>query len=308
MIDVIIVNWNSGNQLCRCIDSLVTYGLAHIKTVIVVDNGSTDGSEASVEDMEDVRLIRVGRNLGYAKACNLGAAQSDAEYLLFLNPDTRIFPDSLSAPLDFMQESRSARIGIIGVRNVGDDGSTHRHCCRFPTPGSFIVHGLGLSALWPRLFPGHFMTEWCHDEDRQVDHVIGSYFLVKREVWNRLGGMDERFFVYLEDLDFSFRAHQQNWKTWYLSHAKIYHKGGGTSQQVKADRLFYSLRSRLLYAAKHFGWAGLAAVFLITLLVEPFTRIGWAVVRGEWATIDETIRGYVSLYRALPAIASRSKD
>lgn len=288
--------------------SLTTHGRPHIQQVVVVDNGSTDGSEVAAEGLEGIRLVRAARNLGFARACNLGVRLSTADYVLLLNPDTRVFADSLSVPLAFLEERGTERVGIVGIQNVGDDGHVQRTCARFPTPASFMVHSLGLNALWPKRFPSHVMREWPHDEDCRVDHVIGSYFLVRRELWNRLGGMDERFFVYLEDLDFSLRAHEQGWATWYLAHAKIYHKGGGTSEQIKGPRLFYSLRSRLLYAAKHFGWAGFAAVLATTLLVEPFTRIARAAARREWAAVDETMRGYAALYRALPDIGRRVRS
>jgi GT2 family glycosyltransferase len=188
---------------------------------------------------------------------------------------------------------------------VGDDGQVQRTSARLPRPWSFIVHSFGLNAFWPARFPDHMMREWAHDEDREVDHVIGSFFLVRRELWNQLKGMDERFFVYLEDLDFSLRAHQCGWSSWYLASASIYHKGGGTSEQIKATRLFYSLRSRLQYANKHFSRSGFGAVALATLLVEPMTRIAGALLKREWRAVGETMRGYAALYADLPGMFRR---
>lgn len=302
LVDVIVVNWNSGDQLRYCIESLVKHGQAYIQKIVVIDNASVDGSEGVAEGMDAVHLVRATRNLGFAKACNLGVTQCAADYVLLLNPDTRFLADSLSAPLAFMCKPGSEGVGIVGIQNIGQDASIQRTCARFPTPRSFIVHSFGLNVLWPRRFQDHLMREWSHDQDRQVDHVIGSYFLVRRKLWDRLGGLDERFFVYLEDLDFSLRAHQLGWMTWYLAGPKIYHRGGGTSEQIKAMRLFYSLRSRLLYAAKHFEPAGFTIVSLAALLIEPIARIALATARREWIAVGETVRGYATLYGSVPDI------
>jgi GT2 family glycosyltransferase len=199
-------------------------------------------------------------------------------------------------------------VGIVGAQAVDDAGRIHRSCARFPTPRSFIAHSCGLTALWPRAFPDHFMREWPHDADREVDHVIGAYYLVRRELWQQLDGMDERFFVYLEDLDFSLRARQRGWRAWFLARARIYHKGGGTSEQIKARRLFYSLRSRLLYAGKHFTALGFAAVAAATLLIEPFTRCLLCVLRREWAGLAQTSQAYWSLYAEAGGILRRARS
>jgi GT2 family glycosyltransferase len=304
-IDIVVVNWNAGHQLRQCIDSVREHGRDQVHSVIVVDNGSTDGSDRLVEQMPGVILVRAGRNLGFAAACNVGADRATAPFILLLNPDTRLFPDSLDVPLAFMRRPESARVGIVGVRNVGEGGQVQRTSARIPKPRSFIVHSFGLNAFFPGRFPDHMMREWAHDEDREVDHVIGSFFLVRRELWNQLGGMDERFFVYLEDLDFSVRAHQRGWSSWFLASASIYHKGGGTSEQIKATRLFYSLRSRLQYANKHFTRLGFGTVALATLVVEPLTRIAGALIRREWSAVHETLLGYGALYRSLPGIFRR---
>jgi GT2 family glycosyltransferase len=303
MVDVIVVNWNAGEQLRECVESILLHARAEVSRIIVIDNGSVDGSERLIEGLPSVLLVRAGRNLGFGKACNLGFSRSSADFILLLNPDARLEPGSLQTATEFLMSPRRARAGIVGLQNVSDGGVIQRSCARFPSAWSFVRSSFGLSTLWPRRFPDMFMREWAHNEDREVDHVIGSCALVRRAAWQRLNGMDERFFVYLEDLDFSLRAREQGWTTWFLASSHVYHKGGGTSDQVKATRLFYSLRSRLLYAAKHFGTARTALVAATTLLVEPFTRVAGALLRGDWTTARETMSGYRSLYLDAPNIA-----
>lgn len=298
LLDIIVVNWNAGQQLHTCVDSIARYGVGWVRRTIVVDNGSVDGSERSIDALPGVTLIRAGVNLGFAKACNLGAQHTQAEYLLFLNPDAALYPDTLSKVMAYMQAPENAAVGICGVQLLDEAGQVSRCCARFPNVPGLVAHALGLSHFVPRW--GYFMAEWDHAETRRVDHVIGAFFLVRRSVFEALGGFDERFFVYLEDLDFSMRAHQAGWSSVFLAEAQAFHAGGGTSNQVRARRLFYSLRSRLLYAFKHFSWAGAWMVLLATLLFEPVSRSVLALLRRSWPTLKETWAAYGMLWRWLP--------
>lgn len=296
-IDVIIVNWNAGWQLRTCVDSVVQHAATAVKKIVVVDNGSADGSDRFVESLAGVTLIRAGANLGFGKACNLGAQNADSEYLLFLNPDAALHADTLPKALSYMQDPVNAKVGICGVQLLDEAGHISRSCTRFPSALGFVTHAVGLDRVFPRL--GHFMAEWDHAQTREVDHVIGAFFLVRRALFEALGGFDERFFVYLEDLDFSCRARRAGWRSVYLADARAFHAGGGTSNQVKARRLFYSLRSRLLYAFKHFSWLGAMGVLLATLLVEPWSRSALALLRLSWSGLKETWAAYGLLWRWL---------
>lgn len=298
MIEIIIVNWNAGTQLRNCIDSVTQHGAGLVKKSIVVDNGSIDGSDTGVEGLPNVNLIRAGANLGFGKACNLGAQNAKSDYLLFLNPDAALFADTLPKALAYMQDPAHAKVGICGVQLLDEAGHVSRSCTRFPSAAGFVAHAVGLDRLFPRL--GHFMAEWSHEQTLQVDHVIGAFFLVRRAVFESLNGFDEHFFVYLEDLDFSYRAHQAGWQSVYLAETQAFHAGGGTSNQVKARRLFYSLRSRLLYAFKHFSWFGAVVVLLATLFVEPVSRSALALLRRSWTALKETWSAYGMLWRWLP--------
>lgn len=298
IVEVIIVNWNAGRQLRACIDSVTRYGAGLVRTTIVVDNGSIDGSDVSVEGLPNVTLIRSGANSGFGKACNAGALQAEAEYLLFLNPDAELYADTLPKALAYMQDPVNVKVGICGVQLLDEVGCVSRSCARFPSATGFAVHAVGLDRFLPRL--GHFMAEWDHSQTREVDHVIGAFFLVRRSVFDSLKGFDERFFVYLEDLDFSYRARKAGWHSVYLANIQAFHAGGGTSNQVKARRLFYSLRSRLLYAFKHFSCSGAVVVLLVTLLIEPLPRSAQALLRRSWSGFKETWAAYGMLWRWLP--------
>jgi GT2 family glycosyltransferase len=138
-----------------------------------------------------------------------------------------------------------------------------------------------------------------------VDHVIGAFFCVRRELFEDLGGFDERFFVYLEDLDFSLRARKTGRTAYYLADAAAFHKGGGTSEQVKAHRLFYSLRSRLLYAFKHFKRYQAWIISAVTMLLErSLARCGPLFAAPFRST--GYVAGYAMLWRDAPKIMRRT--
>jgi GT2 family glycosyltransferase len=307
-IDIIIVNWNSGSQLAECLSTVQSYGANMVSCVIVVDNASTDGSANGIENLFDlpVKIVHNGENVGFARACNQGARLGEAPYLLFLNPDTKLFPGSISKPLEVMGQEKNRDVGICGIQLVGDFGEVVRTCSRFPSLGRLTAQALGFNKFPGLKKTGMRMEEWDHESSRRVDQTIGAFFLVWRELFESLGGFDEVFFVYFEEVDFSFRAKIAGYKSMYLADVQAYHAGGGTSRQVKEVRLFYSLRSRLIYGLKHFPAPQAWALLVVTMIFEPISRFFFCVAKRNWVGISNTIQGYRRLWGALPCIiASR---
>jgi GT2 family glycosyltransferase len=301
LLSIIIVNWNAGPQLCEVVASIVQYHSSLVACAIIVDNASTDDSLAQVEALPnlpfELQIIRNSVNRGFGAACNQGAALATSDYLLFLNPDMRLFEDSVSKSFTYFRDPANLNVGIVGLQLLDEHNQIARSCSRFPSPAGFVTHAIGLDRIFPRL--GHFMAEWEHDSTRAVDQLIGAFFLVRRHLFESLHGFDERFFVYFEEVDFSYRACKAGWRSVYLADAQAFHAGGGTSNQVKARRLFYSLRSRLLYTFKHFSWMGAFVVLLATFLVEPLSRSALALLRRSWAGLNETWAAYGMLWHWL---------
>jgi N-acetylglucosaminyl-diphospho-decaprenol L-rhamnosyltransferase len=294
-LSIIIVNWNTKHQLRECIASIVTAKSKSfvLSEVVIVDNASTDDSLLGVDQLGiKVTIIKNSENRGFAKACNQGAAVALGNYSLFLNPDARVMDGSLDKLMEFMATDAAKHIGICGVRLLDECGFTQRHCARFPTLLTYLGQATGLNFFSQQLFPNHFMHEFDHLSSREVDQVIGAFFLVRHNVFNDLNGFDERFFVYFEELDFSLRAYQTGWRTFYLADAIGFHKGGGSSEQVKAHRLFYSLHSRLLYGFKHFPRYKAYLLILVTLLIEPCSRMILALFRRSWDDAKYTLQAY----------------
>jgi N-acetylglucosaminyl-diphospho-decaprenol L-rhamnosyltransferase len=304
-LDIVIVNWNVGRHLGLCLDCIRATNRDgfDLKRVVVVDNASSDSSVDNLHFPDlPLSLLRNAENRGFAVACNQGAWASSADYLLFLNPDMRVLDDSLQIPIQFMEEPRNAGVGMCGIQLLDEERNVSRSCARFPTPGSFFSRMLGLDRLFPKQFKGHFLGQLDHLKCRQVDQVMGAFFLVRHKLFESMHGFDERFFVYFEELDFSYRAHQAGWQSYYLTTAQAYHKGGGCSEQVKGRRLYYSLCSRILYCYKQFGWAAATGVMLGTLLVEPFSRLVLAVAHKSVLEMQQILQAYTLLWRVLPSL------
>ena len=299
LLDIIIVNWNSGTQLRRCLSSVSAAARdgVQLDRVVVVDNNSHDGSASELDSLHlPLQVIYNRDNLGFAKACNQGAEGSRADYLLFLNPDIQLLEASLRDPLRWMEMPEHRRIGVLGIQLVSESGEISRTCARFPTPGRLLLQSLGLDRLFPFLPLSHFMVKWNHGDSREVDQVMGAFFLVRREVFESIRGFDERFFVYYEDVDFAYRARKAGWLSYYYAQARAEHKGGGTTSQIKGRRLFYFLRGRILYCRKHFGLAAAIALLATTFFLEPVVRIMHCVWQRRSRAVEDVIQGYRMLW------------
>jgi GT2 family glycosyltransferase len=306
MMDVVIVNWNAGVLLRRCLASLDGNHGGAINKVLVVDNASDDGSLRDALDFKsesfELRTMTNAANEGFAAACNKGARACSSEFILFLNPDCEIYPATLDDMAAEMRELPLAEYGVIGIRLVGPDGVIARGCNRQPSAVHYWVKLLGVDRITAGRVQSHIMTEWPHTESRDVEHVIGAFYLVRRSVFEDLGGFDKRFFVYLEDLDLSRRILRAGYRIRYLSRASALHVGGGTSSKIKARRLFYSLRSRILFAFKHFSTPGAWGLLAGTVLLEPLIRLTYSAARMDFREVGETLAGYQDLWSELPRL------
>jgi GT2 family glycosyltransferase len=263
LLDIVIVNWNAGAALADCLRSICSAekpGFA-LGRVIVVDNASQDGSLAGCEAVPlPLTIVRNAENAGFARACNQGARLGVAPYVLFLNPDVELSPGTLAGPVRFFEAQENQRVGVCGIRLTAPDGSASSSCFRLPRPRNLVFQAMGLDFLLPQIFVPCRMAPGELGESRSVEQVMGAFFLVRRWVFERLGGFDERFFMYYEEVDFSLRMRALGLTSYYLRDSSAVHLGGWSSSQVKSMRLLYSVRSRLAYAKKHFSRPAFACV------------------------------------------------
>jgi GT2 family glycosyltransferase len=253
-LSIIIVSFNCRSLLAQCLDSLESHRSDVDLDVIVVDNGSTDGT-AEVARRPNVRLIEVGSNAGFAAANNLAIPRARGRFLLFLNPDTIVPPGALRS----LVEAFEARpeIGMLGCKlTLPGGGLDHAAKRGFPSPAAALAYFTGLSRLRPgstrlaQYTAGHLDP----DEEHRVDAINGAMMLVRREALADVGPMDEDYWLYMEDLDWCYRFWRAGWPVLYWPGVEIVHVKGGSSGKTRAWTTNYHFhRGMWLFYRKHYA-------------------------------------------------------
>lgn len=271
-VDIIVINWNSGEQTMEAIAPYLDYKSEQIIcNVIIVDNASTDNSRELFSG-HIIHVIYNTVNRGFGSACNQALEQSNADYILLLNPDTGSEPVVLEALVQFLELNPT--YAVTGPQQLNEHGIVLKTCCRFPNFKTSFFDVLGLTKVFPRIFPSCLiMTDWDHLQSRDVDHIMGSYMLIRKTVIDKIGFMDDDYFVYLEDVDLSKRISNAGFKSYYQSGYSIFHEGGGTGHKSESKRLFYSMNSRRIYWKKHLGKAQAFVLVGASIIIEPFLRV-----------------------------------
>lgn len=250
-LSIIIVNWNTHQLLADCLNAVRATAQDLSYEVIVVDNGSTDGSQAMLQQQfPEVHLIQNVENVGFAKANNQAIRASHGRYALLLNSDALLLPHSLKAMLDLAEQE--PRAGIIGARLLNADGTFQASHTPFPNLWQefMILSGLG-RMLYGRWYPSHGSEE---DQGPQmVDYVEGACLLVRRQAFEDAGGLDEGYFMYAEEVDWCYTMQKKGWQVWYQPTAQVIHLGGGSSQGRQTQREGDLYRSRVRFFRKHYG-------------------------------------------------------
>lgn len=231
VISTIIVNYNAGEFLRSCVDSLLNCPLE--TEVIVVDNASTDYSLDALAGLPNVQIIKNATNVGFATACNVGIRVASAPFLLFLNPDCFFKPDTLIRLLEAMRFDE--RVGMGGGLLVNPDGTEQAGGRRaVPTPWRSFVRAFGLARFadrWPRLFfDFHLHKQPLPNHNIEVEAISGACMMVRREAIQDVGEWDERYFLHCEDLDWCMRFRQKGWKILFVPSARVTHALGVSSR------------------------------------------------------------------------------
>jgi N-acetylglucosaminyl-diphospho-decaprenol L-rhamnosyltransferase len=254
-LSIVVVNWNTRDLLRDCLESVYASEGEFDFETIVVDNCSHDGSAAMVrQEFPHIHLIENDVNGGYAYANNLGLRRLQARYYLLLNPDTVLPPDALKDMLAFMEAHPEA--GMAGPKLVMADGELDLACRRsFPTPENSFYKLFGLSRLFPRSkrFGQYNLTYLDPDEMAEVDSVVGAFMMVRGEVIEQVGLLDEEYFMYGEDLDWALRAKNAGWKAYYCPDVTVLHYKRQASKQnpQKARHEFW--RAMCVFYRKHYA-------------------------------------------------------
>lgn len=286
-IAVIIVNWNTGALLADCVQSLLSLPEKDvIHSIHVVDNASTDNSikllrdRLGVPSAPPVHITQSKINLGFAKANNqaITAMRGQDVHLLLLNPDTRVLPGALTAMAAVLSENLAS--GVVGPRLRNPDGSLQRSIRRFPSLAILIFFFLKLGRILPSFAWGrkYLAQDIDYDRSQLVDQVMGAAFLIRNTVWQQIGPLDEKFWVWFEEVDYCQRVKNAGWAVVYAPSGEVIHYGGVSfNQLVGIRRTWLFTRSALRYSRKHLGWlptallmALLPLMFILAILTSTF--------------------------------------
>ncbi|MBR4786078.1 MAG: glycosyltransferase [Fibrobacter sp.] len=250
---VIIVAYNSCDFIPACLKSVRDACAGIDSQIIVLDNGSKEPILPEIKKFfPEVLWLNSEENLGFGRGCNFAEKQATKPYLFFINPDTVVSRDSFTKVLDFMEEHPES--GTVGCRILNEDGSIQWACRRsFPTIVSAVSKTIGLAALFPKnkLLASYNMTYADPDEVTEVDAISGSFFCMRRDVYEKLNGFDEDFFMYGEDLDLCFRTKQMGLKNYYTPVTNILHFKGQSCRTRRWGSYVDFYKAMLIFVRKH---------------------------------------------------------
>ncbi len=301
-LSIIIVSWNVVDLLKACLHSIYASPHEIYKLeVIVVDSASSDDSVAMVRSQfPQVKLVPQTENLGFSRCNNIGLEMADGRYFFLLNPDTEIVGNALEQLTTYMDEYPT--VGIIGPHTLNSDGSTQSTRRRFPTLAVGFVESTWLQPFAPKNMLAHYYASDIADTSiSEVDWVQGSALMARREVYTQIGGLDEGYVMYSEEMDWCKRAKIAGWGVVYYGKADVIHHGGKSSEQVAARKHIHFQTSKLRYFHKFHGWLP-AQVLRLFLLTSYLWQLGIEAAKGllghKRALRQERVRAYWQVVRS----------
>jgi GT2 family glycosyltransferase len=271
-LSVVIINYKSREPLIACLDALLAdvRGSGFAVDVLVIDNASGDGSiEMLAERYPSIRRIANPENVGYARAVNQGIRETAGPYLLVLNPDCEAHPGALRVMRDYLDAHPGT--AMVGPRMLNTDGTLEFSARAFPTPWTFLFNRY---SLLTRLFPGnpwsrrYLLSDWDHSTPRDIGWLSGACMLVRRAAIEKVGGMDETFFMFNEDVDWCRRMQLGGWANTYVPAAAFTHHIGASKGKVAPKVIWSRHLGMIHYLHKHhpthFAFEALAAVIIMS--------------------------------------------
>jgi GT2 family glycosyltransferase len=277
-LSVVIVSWNTKRLLAQCLESL-EHCRGLLLEIIVVDNASADGTgEMLRERFPQVRLVQNEANLGFAKANNIGIDLSSGDYVSLINSDVSVPAGCLEKMITYLKEHND--IGMLGPKMILSDGTVGQSCMRFPTVWNWFCSALALDSIFKKSTTiGNFMmTDFTYDTTQDVDLLTGWFWMVRREALDKVGKLDERFFMYGEDFDWPKRFHQCGWRVVFYHEAEAFHHCGASSALAPARFYVEMNKANLQYFKKHHNRLAVVGFWLTIWLRQVLRIAGYSVV------------------------------
>ena len=251
-VSIVVVSYNVSDLLCACIASIKKETTCKYE-IIVVDNASQDDSTKRLQaEHADVILIQNQSNIGFVRANNQAFQISNGRYVFMLNPDTLVLDKAIDKLVQFMDEHPEGGGG--GPKILNPDMSLQPNCHHFPTIFMRLIEHAGLNRRYPdvRLFGKEFMTYWTYNETKEVDWITGCSLILRREALEKVGNLDENYFMYSEETDICYRLKKAGWKILFCPSASIIHYGGKSSTSQTVEKQYFGAVIKHLYKSKYF--------------------------------------------------------
>jgi GT2 family glycosyltransferase len=277
-IDIIIINYNSGGYLSACLESLGKTAFEQQKKIIVFDNGSSDSSVARAREWLaglSVEYIMNQTNIGFASAVNKVITRTHGDLILLVNQDMIVLPGAVDGLIRFMEQH--PRCGVAGGEILRPDGSRQLTCRRFPAYSNVLF---GRRSVFSRCLPAnplsrrYMYSDLDYTRPQLVDFLEGSLLLIRRKALDDCGALDDRFFMYLEDADLSYRLRMRGWETWWVDHAYAIHFRGENTRRDNIHPMIHHSRSFYTFFDKHYK-PGIFLRLLIKLVL--CIRLGYVI-------------------------------
>ena len=304
-VSIIVVNYNTGYLLHRMFAALEAALASMTIQVVVVDNASSDDSVQILRNkFPFAELIENATNVGFGRANNQALPNVRGRYVLLLNTDAFVEPDTLAKTVAFMDGNPSC--GVLGVKLIGGDGRLQPSCRYFPTPWNVFLQRSGLS----RFRPSHRLVDdmtWDHASIRQCDWVPGCYYLVRSEVIRQVGLFDPRFFLYYEEIDHCRAVIAAGWQVIYYPFTEVVHIGGesakndGAITSVGRQISQLQIESELLYFRKYYGVTGLVIGVILSMFADILTALKSLLRRFDFGGATAAVRHGLAVFRILGA-------
>jgi hypothetical protein len=301
MISIIIVSWNTASFLENCLNSILANPPTSSSEIWVVDNASSDDSPRMVrEKFPQVHLVENRENVGFARANNQAIRHCTGNYVLLLNPDTLVASGALQSLVDFLDKHPEA--GAAGPRILNPDGSLQVSSHPRPTLSRELWRLLHLDSVSPyAMYP---RIKWETNRPQEADVLSGACLLLRKEVLEQVGFLDEDFFIYSEEVDLCYRIQRAGWRMYWIPQAEVVHFGGQSTQQVPTEMFLHLYHSNIKYFRKHYGWSAtqiykliLRIAALSRLILAPFVIFEHSSRRQKHLTLVDR---YWRLLLALP--------
>lgn len=279
MLSVLIVNWNTKDLLLACLDSLLRFPSTEPMEIIIVDNGSTDGSAQAINEKRqttndkgvDIELVALEINQGYARGNNEAIKRARGEWLLTLNPDTEVFEGTLQRAIDTLK--RRPRDAALGAKLISPDGTTQKSVRGFPSITGIFGALFRLDKLFPKSALGSYsLPAFDYEEEQTAPQPMGTFLLFRREALEDLGDakrpFDESFPIFFNEVDLLYRLRQKGWGCVYDPSVRVLHHGGESTKQVRPKMIWESHWSLIRYLRKHsLRWWSLPLLAVVTIAI-----------------------------------------